>query len=221
MGLELDFRGDFMTFIYIILCVTGGFCLCGAWFGLCALCASVLKGRGEAARLAPLLAGVPFAAVLKFTAGFIPQNFEHAQNLFCAAAVLIAVLASAAIANLSTGRRRLFGRELFWWVLGGAFMEVPQRLFMQGALFAALSRLAVPFAAEWAVLCNAVVWCLGIIVQAMIAKQRPGKALYAELCASFIFSVGVGFAYQQTEIFALCLAAHAAERAIGNALAEK
>ena len=210
-----------MTFIYIILCIAGGFCLCGAWFGLCALCSSVLRGRGEAAQFAPLLAGVPFAAVLKITAGFIPHNFEHASALPCAAAVLIAVLASAAIANLSTGRRRLFGRELFWWVLGGAFMEVPQRLFMQGALFAALSRLAVPSAAEWAVLCNAVVWCLGIAAQTVITKQRPGKALFAELCASFIFSAGVGFAYQQTGIFALCVAAHTVERLLGNTFTKK
>ena len=164
-----------MTFIYIILCVAGGFCLCGAWFGLCALCSSVLKGRGEAARLAPLLAGVPFAAVLKVTAGFIPQNFEHAQNLLCAAAVLISVFASAAVVNLSTERRRLFGKELFWWALGGAFMEVPQRLFMQGALFAALRYFAVPNAGLWAVFCNGAVWCFGIIAQAAIAKQRPCK----------------------------------------------
>lgn len=186
-----------MTFIYIILCVAGGFCLCGAWFGLCALCSSVLKGRGEAARLAPLLAGVPFAAVL------------------------ISVFASAAVVNLSTERRRLFGKELFWWALGGAFMEVPQRLFMQGALFAALRYFAVPNAGLWAVFCNGAVWCFGIIAQAAIAKQRPCKALFAELCASFIFSVGVGFAYRQTGIFALCMAAHAAERAVGNAMAEK
>lgn len=210
-----------MTFIYIILCVAGGFCLCGAWFGLCALCSSLLKGRGEAARLAPLLAGVPFAAVLKITAGFIPHNFEHAQNLLCAATVLISVFASAAVVNLSTERRRLFGKELFWWALGGAFMEVPQRLFMQGALFAALCYFAVPNAGLWAVFCNGAVWCFGIIAQAVIAKQRPCKALFLELCASFIFSVGVGFAYQQTGIFALCMAAHAAERAVGNAMAEK
>ena len=210
-----------MTFIYIILCVAGGFCLCGAWFGLCALCSSVLKGCGEAARLAPLLAGIPFAVVLKITAGFIPHNFEHASALLCAAAVLIAVFASAAIANLSTGRRRLFGKELFGWVLGGAFMEVPQRLFMQGALFAALRYFAVPNAGLWAVFCNGAVWCFGIIAQAAIAKQRPGKALYAELCASFIFSVGVGFAYQQTGIFALCMAAHAVERLLGNTFTKK
>lgn len=100
-------------------------------------------------------------------------------------------------------------------------MEVPRRLFMQGALFAVLSHFSVPNAAVWAIFCNAAVWCLGIFAQAIIAREHISKALFAELCASFIFSVGVGFAYRQTGIFALCMAAHAAERAAGNAMAEK
>ena len=167
-----------MTFLYIILSVIIGFCLCGAWFRLCALFSALLKKYGAAAQLSPLLASVPFVAALKITAGFIPQKFEHTQTLPCAAAVLAAVLLSAAAVNLFTLRRRLLGKELFWLIAGGAFMEVPQRLFMQGALF-------------------------------------------AELCASFIFSVGVGFAYQQTGAFVICALAHAAERAIGNMLAKK
>ncbi len=102
-----------MTFLYIILSVIIGFCLCGAWFGLCALFSALLRKSGAAARLSPLLAAVPFAAALKITAGFIPQKFEHTQTLPCAAAVLAAVLLSAAAANLFTLRRRLFGKELF------------------------------------------------------------------------------------------------------------
>lgn len=210
-----------MTFLYIILSVIIGFCLCGAWFGLCALFSALLKKYGAAAQLSPLLASVPFVAALKITAGFIPQKFEHTQTLPCAAAVLAAVLLSAAAANLFTLRRRLFGKELFWLIAGGAFMEVPQRLFMQGALFAVLSYFSVPNAAVWAIFCNAAVWCLGIFAQAIIAREHFSKALFAELCASFIFSVGVGFAYQQTGDFVICALAHAAERAIGNMLAKK
>ncbi len=100
-------------------------------------------------------------------------------------------------------------------------MEIPQRLFMQGALFALLSYCAVPNAAVWAIFCNGTVWCLGIAVQASFAKERFCKALFAELCASFIFSAGVGFAYMQSGSVPLCMAAHAAERAISNAIAKK
>lgn len=37
-----------MTFLYIALPVIIGFCLCGAWFGLCALFSALLKKYGAA-----------------------------------------------------------------------------------------------------------------------------------------------------------------------------
>ena len=167
-----------MTFLYIILSVAGSFCLCGMWFGLCVLCSSLLKKCGAAARFAPLAASAPFAAALYFTAGFIPQEHGYAQILPCGAAALFSAAAAAAKATRGGERRRLFCKELFLSIADGAFMEIPQRLFMQGALF-------------------------------------------AELCASFIFSAGVGFAYMQSGSVPLCMAAHAAERAISNAIAKK
>lgn len=210
-----------MTFLYIILSVAGSFCLCGMWFGLCVLCSSLLKKCGAAARFAPLAASAPFATALYFTAGFIPQEHGYAQILPCGAAALFSAAAAAAIATRGGERRRLFGKELFWSIADGAFMEIPQRLFMHGALFALLSYCAVPNAAVWAIFCNGTVWCLGIAVQASFAKERFCKALFAELCASFIFSAGVGFAYMQSGSVPLCMAAHAAERAISNAIAKK
>ena len=48
-----------MTFLYIALPVIIGFCLCGAWFGLCALFSALLRKYGAAARLSPLLPPLP------------------------------------------------------------------------------------------------------------------------------------------------------------------
>lgn len=114
-----------MTFLYIALPVIIGFCLCGAWFWLCALFSALFKKYGAAAQLSPLLASVPFVAALKITAGFIPQKFEHTQTLPCAAAVLASVLLSAAAANLFTLRRRLFWK--------GAFLAYCRRCFYGGS----------------------------------------------------------------------------------------
>lgn len=114
-----------MTFLYIALPVIIVFFLCGAWFGLCALFSALLKKYGAAAQLSPLLASVPFVAALKITAGFIPQKFEHTQTLPCAAAMLAAVLLSAAAANLFTLRRRLFWK--------GAVLAYCRRCFYGGS----------------------------------------------------------------------------------------
>lgn len=97
-------------------------------------------------------------------------------------------------------------------------MELPQRLMMQSALFALMQIGGVPDAARWAVLCCAAVWCFGIVTQAMRTKQTLDRALFAELAASLVFSIGVGYAYQQTGLLALFMAAHGAERLLGNAL---
>ena len=93
-----------------------------------------------------------------------------------------------------------------------------------GVWFACCARLRVwlkkwPWAARWAVLCCAAVWCFGIVTQAMLTKQTLDRALFAELAASLVFSIGVGYAYQQTGLLALSMAAHGAERLLGNALA--
>lgn len=85
-------------------------------------------------------------------------------------------------------------------------MELPQRLMMQSALFALMQIGGVPDAARWAVLCCAAVWCFGIVTQAMLTKQTLDRALFAELAASLVFSIGVGYAYQQTGLLALSMA---------------
>lgn len=92
-----------------------------------------------------------------------------------------------------------------------------------GVWFACCARFQVwlkkwPWAARWAVLCCAAVWCFGIVTQAMLTKQTFDRALFAELAASLVFSIGLGYAYQQTGLLALSMAAHGAERLLGNAL---
>lgn len=93
-----------------------------------------------------------------------------------------------------------------------------------GVWFACCARLQVwlkkwPWAARWAVLCCAAVWCFGIVTQAMLTKQTLDRALFAELAASLVFSLGVGYAYQRTGLLVFSMAAHGAERLLSNALA--
>ena len=64
-------------------------------------------------------------------------------------------VSAAAITSLCIPRKRLSGRALFGWCLGGLLMELPQRLMMQSALFALMQLGGVPDAARWAVLCCA------------------------------------------------------------------
>ena len=52
-----------------------------------------------------------------------------------------------------------------------------------------------------------------------LTKQLLDRALFAELAASLVFSLGVGYAYQRTGLLAFSMAAHGAERLLSNALA--
>lgn len=203
----------------VLLCLIAGFALCGVWFACCARLQVWLKKWPWAAQLAPALAAAPFLAGLALTSGFVPHTWDVQTLLRSGGAACAAAVSAAAITSLCIPRKRLSGRALFGWCLGGLLMELPQRLMMQSALFALMQLGGVPDAARWVVLCCAAVWCFGIVTQAMLTKQTLDRALFAELAASLVFSIGLGYAYQQTGLLALSMAAHGAERLLGNALA--
>lgn len=52
-----------------------------------------------------------------------------------------------------------------------------------------------------------------------LTKQLLDRALFAELAASLVFSLGVGYAYQRTGLLVFSMAAHGAECLLSNALA--
>ena len=64
-------------------------------------------------------------------------------------------------------------RELPWVCMEAAFVEVAQRLMMQSFVMYLLD--AWGCAAIWCVFLNALIWCAGIVIQGVPAKQTMEK----------------------------------------------
>ena len=64
-------------------------------------------------------------------------------------------------------------RELPWVCMEAAFVEVALRLMMQSFVIYLLD--AWGCAAIWCVFLNALIWCAGIVIQGVLAKQTMGK----------------------------------------------
>ena len=64
-------------------------------------------------------------------------------------------------------------RELPWVCMEAAFVEVAQRLMMQSFVIYLLD--AWGCAAIWCVFLNALIWCAGIVIQGILARQTMEK----------------------------------------------
>ena len=80
-------------------------------------------------------------------------------------------------------------RELPWVCMEAAFVEVAQRLMMQSFVIYLLD--AWGCAAIWCVFLNALIWCAGIVIQGILAKQTMGKNFVLDLIASYYFLIKI------------------------------
>lgn len=205
-----------MDMIYILLSLLLGFILSGILFGI-SIFFSNTKAKIIGSFLMPVISIVPTFFLLIFT-GIDVFKFE---NLF-AGVCWIALLITDAIVILlilSNGSKiYLSGREIFINGLEGLMMEIPQRMFMQTLIFALLRYWNVDNSNIWCVVVTALIWCLGISVQAFIFKQKLDKTLFIEVLASFIFSIGIGYVFMRSELILLPMIAHFLERIVSKSL---
>lgn len=104
-------------------------------------------------------------------------------------------------------------KPLFSNILDGAFMEIPQRLMMQTFICGLLNKFGMNIYSG--ILINAVVWCSGIIFQAVVMnKEKNAMKLIPELIASFIFSIGVGYVFLESSCIFMTMISHAAQRIV-------
>lgn len=126
-------------------------------------------------------------------------------------AIATVVITSAIIARKkSTGYKN--GKELLLWGLDGLLMEIPQRLMMQSFIYGILSSEGIPSLSLYTVLATALVWCLGILAQALLSKERFNNDLLIDIISSFVFSLGIGYVYQKTGLIVVSMIAHFCER---------
>lgn len=201
--------------MYYLLAGFLGFLLCGVWFGVQLGLNAVFSkaGRGRLAYFSPLMAScIPIALIFR-RSGSYSLNLSTLSNagLWCLSAATL--LLTCLIKLLSEkNRRRAEKRQLAYMCMEAAFVEIAQRLMMQSFVMNLLS--AWGCGAVWCVPLNALIWCAGICAQAILLKQPLTKALAADLLASFVFSIGCGYAFYRSGCIVFSMAAHAAERLI-------
>lgn len=212
-----------MTLLLIILSLFFGILLSGIWFGSVIL----IDSLGRTYKL-PIIcffktviaAVIPTLLIVIFIR---PYSFDFTKgwNIFNVFIACITVVLTSFIISFTSGRKLKTGKALFQSGIDGMLMEVPQRLMMQTFLWGMLQIFHIKDAGRYAILCNAIVWCISILIQYIISKERLEKNAILEILASFVFSIGVGYIFYQNCFIILPMAAHFCERMLSNLLIQK
>lgn len=205
-----------MYIIYILLSLALGFALSGILFGI-TIVLSNTRAKAVGQFLMPIISIIPVIILLIITR----RNIFNLYNLFDGISWVILIITNTIVImliTLNSSNLLLSRKAIFVNGLEGLMMEIPQRILMQNFIFSLLSYWKINNSDIWCILINANIWCLGILVQALIMKRNLHKALFTEILSSFIFSIGIGYVFMRTELILLPMIAHFAERIISKGL---
>lgn len=192
-----------------------GFLLSGVWFGMQLWLTHTFlkKGRNRLVYFSPLFAAcIPTVLILCLSGSYAPDlSALSSGKLWALTAATL--LVTCLVKGLSEKKpQTVEKRELPWVCMEAAFVEIAQRLMMQSFLMYLLD--AWGCAAIWCVFLNALIWCAGIVIQGILAKQAMGKNFVLDLAASFVFSVGCGYVFYLSGCIVFSVTAHVTERLI-------
>ena len=191
-----------------------GFCLSGLWFG----CHTLLRPKLEALAhgalepLSPLLSAALPTVLICIAAKTHPFHFSALMDVRLWLLAFMTVLLTCLVKRLLCPLQTAPASGLVSRCLEAACMEFPQRAMMQTFLCWYLARRGAE--PVWGIVLCGSVWCLSIIVQAVILRQHGLRALLGDLLASFVFSLGIGFVFFRSECLLLPMLAHTLERYI-------
>ena len=94
--------------------------------------------------------------------------------------------------------------------------EILQRLMMQSFVYGILKLLGVLSLTFYTVIATALIWCLAIGIQTILSKKTFSKDVFIDILASFVFSLGIGYVYQQTGFILISMIAHFFERILSS-----
>ena len=111
--------------------------------------------------------------ILRLSGSYSP-NFSALSSGKLWALTAATLLVTCLVKGLSEKMpRTVEKRELPWVCMEAAFVEIAQRLMMQSFVIYLLD--AWGCAAIWCVFLNALIWCAGIVIQGVLAKQTMEK----------------------------------------------
>ena len=208
-----------MDILMLLLSILAGFLLSGIWFGLLFLFigfAQRLVNLKWLLHLRTLFASIIPIVIIAVTVGLYPVQVEELNkaNIYLVAHLTV-LITTAIVSRKKQGVHRK-GRELIIYGLDGAFMEIPQRLMMQSFIYGFLKLIGVSVLDHYTVLATALIWCMGIGIQALLKGEHFDKDLFIDLIASFVFSLGIGYVYQRTGLILITMTAHFLERILSG-----
>ncbi|MDD4113611.1 MAG: hypothetical protein PHC56_11380 [Herbinix sp.] len=212
-----------MDLLFFILCVALGFLLSGIWFGLC-LVIVTLTQKVKISWLSYLdtaLASIIPILLISTTMGIYPFQASGIHDIKVYFTAFLTVLITIVIVAFKKTTKSRKGKDLLLWGIDGMLMEIPQRLMMQSFVYGILKLLGVLYLTLYTVIATALIWCLAIGMQTVLSKKTFSKDVFIDVLASFVFSLGIGYVYQQTGFILISMIAHFSERIVSCYVASK
>lgn len=202
--------------LYVLVFLLG-FLLSGIWFGCHSAAASVIsrKGLQRFEPLQPLISGIIPTTVICICGRINIFQIDKAADPIIWGAALLSVAAASSIILIGTDRKK--ERDILKLMpkcIEAAFMEIPQRAMMQS--FIEMLLIYFGLNSFKSILITALVWCAAQMVQLLLLKQRAAKAFWAEMLASFVFSIGIGYVFWASKSILIAMLCHGAERFVTN-----
>lgn len=194
-----------------------GFLLSGVWFGCHILLQQLLvkKKWDKCLMFSPLFSALIPTVVIGVVFKSHPFHFHALLEWKYWLIAILTVCVTSLVIEFGTKREKI-KESLYRYCIEAAMMEIPQRVMMQTFVCALLTMWGKE--AMWGIVINGCIWCLDIIVQALIFKTNNYKELVIEIIASFIFSLGIGYVFFETACLLIPMLSHAAERYVTNKL---
>lgn len=203
-----------MDFFRFLLCVILGFLFSGVWFGLCFIM-GVLMQKFKIPWLSylnTLLASIIPIFFIVSTVGIYPIQIGGIQNIRVYTIAIVTIVITTAIITQKKLIKRKTGKEMLIWGLDGLLMEIPQRLMMQSFVYGILKLLGVSSLNLYTIIATAFIWCMGILMQTFLLKGQFDEDVIFDILSSLVFSLGIGYVYQQTGLIVISMMAHFCER---------
>lgn len=198
--------------LYLIT-LLAGFGISGLWFvtTLWIRVKFIKNGLEKYIWSTPLLAAIIPIIMISVKIGQFPTNLNFFGNSKIWITALITVIITTTIKLFNSHKNiKIDNEELLEMCANSACMEIAQRMMMQLIIVYMIGRFeGEPF---WGIPITAIIWCMGLVTQALVVREKIDKDLFIDVIASFVFSMGMGTVFYNSGCIFISMLGHAAER---------
>ncbi|EOT23456.1 hypothetical protein C805_03117 [Eubacterium sp. 14-2] len=203
--------------LHLIITTLLGFALSGLWFASFQFLGRYMAKKDKNSEISrcllPLFAALAPAVLILYWKGSWSLHIHSLKNLGWWG---ITLLTTGVVCMLISFRQKKQAsctrRELLFRCVEAGMMEIPMRLMMQNFVCLLLNLWKEDIL--YGIIINGLIWCFSVLVQEAITKQYEG--IIIDLAASFVFSLGIGYVYLESECIIFAVTAHMLERFIGT-----